>query len=693
MSYPKGMPKVPVTSGVVALGGGLDLVTASFDARPGAVRGAINYEQSTDGGYQSAGNYEAFDGRPRPSDSTVLVLSPASSFSGVTIGLQVVGQTSGATGVAIAYAADYLALTKATGTFTAGETLKIGATVIGIMGGFDYPITQSLSNTLGGLAEDLYRADITAVPGGGPVRGIAVLGSAIYAWRDDLATAATKMEIYKATGAGWVAVPRYYELSFTGGTTQPAEGSTITKGAASATVKRVILESGAWSGTAAGRYIITLPSAAFTAGAFTTTGAGTIPAAGAGVYHGTQIALLPGGRVETDVSTFSGSLLTRGLYGCDGVNREFELRDDILVPLATGMTIRAKFVKVHKSHLIFAYDGSLQNSTIGNPYQWSAITGAAEVATGDTITGFVAVGGSETAAALMVLCVNSAWVLYGTSAANWELRPLSDSRGSAPYSVQDIGSPLGLDVDGFVQYTPTQAFGNFTWDLASRLVTPLVREKTIGCSVFNKALGRYRAFFSDGNIIAGTPMGGSKTAEGVASSSIAWMPASMPITVVVAYSSEVGGITRTFYGGSDGFVYEADRGRSANGVAITAALKLAALNQRSPIVEKLYRGAYVECSSDGAFALSAGAAFDEDRMDAETLGAPISLDMRGKGGLYDLDKWDACFYDAGERDSRRYDLMGKGCSISPIFASSSSNQKPHRVRYLTLIYSLRKVTR
>ena len=695
MKQLRGMPNVDIKPSVVALGGGLDLVTASFDARPGAVRGAVNFEQSVDGGYQTAANFEAFDGRPRPSDSTVLVATPVTAFTGVTLGGTVTGQTSGATGVAIAVTDDYLCMTKVVGTFVAAEVVKIGATTIGTIEGFDYPVTQQLNNTLHGLAEDSYRADILAVPGGGPVRGIAVLGSSIYAWRDNAASGATSMGLFKASSSGWVAVPLYYEVSFTTGSTEPAEGATLTQGGVSATIKRVILESGAWSGTAAGRYIVTVPSGgSFAGGALGPAGAGTVPAAATGVYHGTQIALLPGGRVETDVSTFSGSLLTRGIYGCDGVNREFELRDDILVPIVTGMgTKRATFVKVHKSHLLYAFEGSIQNSTIANPFQWSAVTGAAEIATGDTITGYCAVGSSETSAALMVLCLNSIWVLYGNSAANWALKPLSDSRGAAPYSVQDMGVPIGLDVDGFISFNPTQSFGNFAWDVASRLVSPLVREKTITCSVFNKALGRYRAFFSDGSNITGTPIAGKKDSAGVSTSAIAWMPFTMPVTIAVAYSSEVSGITRTFYGGTDGFVYEADRGRSANGVEIIAAMKLAALNQRSPIYEKFYRGGYVECSSAGSFSLSVSAVFDEDQLHAETSAAPIDLAMRGRGGMYDLDQWDSCFYDAGERDSRRVDLMGQGCSISPILASASSTQLPFTIRYVTLLYSNRKVTR
>ena len=59
------------------------------------------------------------------------------------------------------------------------------------------------------------------------------------------------------SAAGWVLVPLMEQISFTAGTTAYTEGSTLTQGAVSSTVKRVVLESGTWGGgTAAGRLII-----------------------------------------------------------------------------------------------------------------------------------------------------------------------------------------------------------------------------------------------------------------------------------------------------------------------------------------------------------------------------------------------------------------------------------------------------
>lgn len=676
---------VDTKSDAVALNGGIDLVSASLAAKPGTVRGSINYEQMIEGGYQSAGTYERFDGRSRPSAATYVVMRPTGVFAVAALLATLTGQTSGATGTVIASTTSYIVVTAVTGTFAATEVVKVGATTIGTVADFDFQITQALSNSFSALAADVYRSSITAVPGSGAVRGVAALGSTVYAWRDNVG--ATACVLFKATASGWTDVPLCYELSFTGGSIEPAEESTITQGAASATIKRVVLESGEWGGpaTAEGRYIITAPSGgAFTAGAITTAGAGTVPAAGSGVYIGSQIALLPGGKVETDRYNFRASLNYEALYGCDGLNREFELRDDILVPLNTGMaTVRARFVKCHQKHMLLAFKGSVQTSSIAEPYQWSAVTGATELGTGDDITGFATVSGSQAEAALMVMCSNSVHVLYGDSAANFALKKQSDGRGASAYSVQSFGNPITHDIDGMVSFNPTLAYGNFAWENAGLLVAPYVRERTPISSVFVKSTGRYRCFFADGAAVSGAQFGKGWS----------WMPLQYPMTVNTSFNGEVAGISRTFYGASDGFVYEADVGRSADGAAVQTVLKLSAMAQRSPFVEKTYRGAYVEASGDSMFDLAIGAAFDDDTPQVDATAQSVASSMSGIGGLYDLTRWDSSYYDAGERNRRRVDLLGAGCSISPIVTSLSAEQLPHKLTFITMLYTPRRVAR
>ena len=123
------------------------------------------------------------------------------------------------------------------------------------------------------LAADSYRTDIGAIPGSGIVRGLVMINDIWYGFRDN--AGGTAGAIYKSTNIGWTLIPLLNEVKFTGGgTATPADGAVLTQGAVTATVRRVVLRSGAWSGTAAGNFVIDAPSGGnFAAGAATRHGA------------------------------------------------------------------------------------------------------------------------------------------------------------------------------------------------------------------------------------------------------------------------------------------------------------------------------------------------------------------------------------------------------------------------------------
>ena len=99
--------------------------------------------------------------------------------------------------------------------------------------------------------------------------------------------------------------------------------------------------------------------------------------------------MLPGGRLELCVYNFTGRAGAQRIYGSDGVNRGFEFDGDVLVPIKTGMAVdKPVHCVAHKNHLFFSFAGSVQNSSIAEPFRWSAVTGAGEIAAGDVVTGF-----------------------------------------------------------------------------------------------------------------------------------------------------------------------------------------------------------------------------------------------------------------------------------------------------------------
>lgn len=669
------MPNTRVQPDGTAIAGGMDIVGSPIYAKPGRARIAYNYEWSTGGGLERIAGIEPFDGRPSPSAAVYVYLECSATIAGISLGDTVDGATSGASGKVVYLSGAYIGLTRVTGSFEL-EDLEVSAVVKATLSNLSPAVDGFLDNTLAKLAADDYQADITKVPGSGRVRGIAILNSEVYAWRDN--AGATAMAIHKATSSGWDEVEMFHQISFTAGSNDYAEGDTLTQGSATSTVKRVVLESGAWgAGTAAGRLIITAPSGGvFSAGA--AAGGGVCTLSGASAI----IALAPGGRVRTHAYTFTASLADKRLYGCDGVNPEFEFDGVVYVPLNTGMgSIRATAVQCHKLHVFFGYRGSLQHSAIGNPYVWSAVFGAGELGTGDEITNLLSVGGNTDAAALMVLCQNALAVLYGSSSADWRLDPLSRISGAQADSAQDIGGVVALDTPGVMRYPYTRNFGNFAWDTVSMDIQPIAKNQQCACSVYVSGKFKYRMFFTDGSAISGLPVG-----KGM----FEWSVINYGRNIVLAEHGEIDGVARTFYADNNGWVYEADKGRSLAGDPLPYAIKLLPLTQRSPMTEKTYRTMQLEVECLGACTLYTSGEFGngEDGQTQQT------ADQRYGAGLsWDLSNYDQAYWDTGSVAMTTLPLEGVGTRVSISVAGEADNELPHTIYAVTILYTPRRMIR
>lgn len=159
---------------MVALNGGLDLVTPTLNLRPGVARDAMNFECSVTGGYTRIPGYERFDGRAAPTATAAFLMLAAVFSAGVSIGATVVGNTSGATGYVIATTATALVVTATTGAFQNGETLKVGGSPVGTLVSYaGAASTAKQSAVYAQLAANYYRSLIGVVPGSGPIRGVA----------------------------------------------------------------------------------------------------------------------------------------------------------------------------------------------------------------------------------------------------------------------------------------------------------------------------------------------------------------------------------------------------------------------------------------------------------------------------------------------------------------------------------------
>lgn len=666
--------------------GGLDQDTPTLELKPGFLRDALNFECSIKGGYARIGGYERLDGRAKPSDATYTLIQVLGFTNLPTVGQTLTGGTTGTTGTIIAFseAENYLIVTLIVGAgFSTAEALTVGATAIGTATPVTFSMTSKLNAQYLNLAADVYRALISAPTGTGTLRGVFSMLNAgvheVFAFR----TSGAAVLLYKATTSGWTLVPYFYEVSFTAGSVAPTEGLTITKGANSATVKRICLESGTWAGgTAAGRFIVTAPTPGnFSAGALTAGATATLSGAQ------TAITFASGGRFEIILANFGGQLATKRAYGCDKVNRAWEFDGTTLAPIVSGLTVDAPtHIAEHKNHLFLAYGSSIMNSGIGTPFNWTALAGAAEIAVGDTVLGMKVQPGDQTSPVMFVGARDSFYTLYGSSAATpWNLVTFKTQGGAKEYSLQNLDQCYLVNEAGVTDVRVAQEFSNFLGSPLTRHLSTFMQEKRglLTASCINKDRSQYRLFFSDGSGLYLTIDNGQF---------VGCIPVQFPNAINCTWTDSLtNGNEVTYLGAVNGTVYQLDKGSSFDGADVEFYLTPNQLNQKSPRVKKAYKKASLSMSGSYYAALNfeyvLGYGSDEyERQAAIEYASNFQGASKWDSGIV----WDAFIWDGSTGGPTECEMSGSAENVQPRFSGVSDYIYPFKVESLILHYIPRR---
>lgn len=681
------------------LGGGLDLITPAIAMPPGKVIAGRNYEPLATG-YSRIMGYERYDGRTLASAAPYLFVQFDAGVSAFVVGETITGFTSGATGKVLALATvqsgsfggsnavGYVVFGQVTGTFIDNELLKNGGTTRATANGA--PVANSAPDDVTAalwqsLASDAQRLLIGAVPGSGPVRGVWRMNGVTYAFRDNVGATAGVM--FKSTTSGWTAITFGRALNYTsGGTYVIAEGDTITGATSGATavVRRVILGSGGWgAGTAAGYLVLSGQTGNFAAenlNVGANLNVATIAA------DSTAITLPPGGRYEFTSHNFFGSSGTLRMYGANGVGTAFEFDGTYFVPIVTGMPVDAPtHIATHKNHLFLAFPGgSLQNSSLGDPLVFDAITGAAEIGLGDEITGFI----EDNANILTIISAKSIANLYGNDAADFQLEILSSESGGLPWTAEKMGTGIYMDNRGVRSLTASQSYGNFSIGTYTEIIQPLLNAyikaailPVASCRVRSKT--QYRLFFSNGDGI--TIYLGKKQPE--------ILPFRLPKTPTCICSVEDSDRQeRIFFGASDGYVYQLESGTSFDGDDIDFFLRLAFNHFGAPQMRKRWHKAVIECDASPKASVSVTADFDYgDPLEAGI--DVIDFTVSGGGGSWDISLWDTFYWDSTAKGQMEAPLDGVSKTISLLLAGATADEPPHLLHGVSMFYSPRGLVR
>lgn len=673
------LPKVQYE--LIRLGGGLDQVTPTLSLPPGVARSSANFECSITGGYTRIPGYERFDGRASPSASTYTILT--CNLSGtVSVGNTVVGASSGATGKVIARSGANVVITRQTGTFTNGENLTVSAVVVGSVTNNSGVSADGLTDaTYRALAADEYRTSIAAVPGAGSILGVFYFQGRVYAWRNNVGS--TAAALYKSSATGWTAVALGKELAFDTGSAEIFDGDTVNGQTSGATgvVARVVHESGTWTGNdATGRLILSSTTGTFQAGENIRIG-GTVHAHAVGAQ--TQITMAPGGRFVTVQGNFGGANNNR-VYGADGVNRAFEFDGTTLVPIATGMALdKPNHVAFHKQHLFLAFGSSLQFSSIGDPYKWSPVLGAGELAMPEAITNLLPLPGDQTSGALAVHSRNTTSILYGTSSVDFQLATYNSGTGGISYTAQNLDQLYVLDDRGVMGLQASLNFGNFVTSALTMQIRPFIADRLslATTSAVNREKGQYRLFFSDGNGLYITMLNGKQLGS---------MPVQFPNAVLVSCDGESSdGTSAIFFGSSNGFVYQLDKGSSFDGQPISANCNLVFNSIKSPRILKRYRRGSVEITGDSYSQLQFGYS-----LGYQSAQVPQPSDVTYENNLrpsdWDSFVWDNFVWDGQGLSPTEVEMSGTAENVSIRLSSVSSILLEFTINSIIVHYTFRR---
>lgn len=392
---------------------------------------------------------------------------------------------------------------------------------------------------------------------------------------------------------------------------------------------------------------------------------------------------MPAGRYTFDVAAFKALSSSRELFmQCDNAAAKPWRYNGIACTEISAAPAGGKFVKAHAFHLFVAFeDGSLQWSEIGTPTGWSALSGAGELGVSDNITGMSSTAGGV----LIVFCRDSIHTLYGTGAANFELKRLTSGAGAKAYTIADMAVPYFVGDRGMTSLAAVQEFGDFRAGEWGRFVEPLfVRGFTPQAVAVSKRKNQYRVFDASGRGVYATV---------VKDQTVGITLVQFAHDVACCHSGEYDDGTEVLlFGSPDGRVYQMDTTNSFDGEDIFSVLTTAFNHMRAPTVRKRFRRIYLDIQPADEVPIIVEPDFDG--------GDPLIAKHRNQalttppaGGRWDLADWDAFSWDGVLFTRQGMSITASATSIGLTISNVRNGQPPFSVTGYTTHYSPRRLRR
>ena len=489
-------------------------------------------------------------------------------------------------------------------------------------------------------------------------------------------------------------------LAFDNGSVEISEGDSLEGGTSgeTATVTSITITSGTIAGSDAAGYIsVKNNSGTWTDGEdiqlsgikYAEVNGSSQPAdVAVASADGTQYSqsLTAGGKYEFVNYNFRGETSGASMYGVNTVGKAFSWDGTTFIPIQTGMdTDTPEHITAHQKHLFLSFpNGSIQHSSIVAPNKWSAISGAAELGIGDNVSGF----SSEVNNVMSIFTKNDAYMLYGTSSADWELRKFHAGAGAIPYTLQKMDQTFFLDDRGITSIFTVQYFGDFQSSVASDKIDPYIQSKKDNAITSMRVRGKnqYRLYFDDKTGVEMTFI--NKKNQGL-------MPFTMDHQINCTVSAEDSDGFEVLYGGfDDGYVRRLDSGTNFDGGNVASFVRSAYYHYDTPGSRKRFRELGLEINADTSTTLTVTPSYD--------FGGTFSPKTSPISNSYEVtvaaDQWSEADISNSSTGitvvaSERVKINGIGTNMGLIISNSSIYDKPITLQGAIVDFTPRGVRR
>lgn len=285
-----------------------------------------------------------------------------------------------------------------------------------------------------------------------------------------------------------------------------------------------------------------------------------------------------------------------------------------------------------KTTVFFAKNSNLYYSAVSNESDFSATSGAGSINVGEEITGLTVFREQ-----LIIFTKNTVQRITGSSFANWELQPITESIGCVDgNTIQEVGGDIMyLADDGIRLLSATDRIGDFALGLPSDIIAKDASEFISATNQFSSITIRKKAQYRIFSFIESQQAGGAQgllvtkfIAQG--SSGLAWGK-TKGIKVNVIDSDYTSTVETICFGNTDGYVYKLDTGSSFDGGNIEAIYESPFMPVTDPQIRKTFYKHTLYLEPLGTTNFTVGLKFDFDRIPANGVLQPATQTITSTG--------------------------------------------------------------